>query len=139
MTTASDVQKVKALLTKLRDAPVNSADGSDDVLAPVFSYLMKVPSNSSDQSYHWFCSQADQATVGAATFLLRLFAYNSPRVDEWKARLLTEATRYFGAFSNDILRGFYKSFDDWELKFVKEGLSSAGISDVARSQPLGFA
>lgn len=88
MTTTSDVDKVKTLLVKLRDTPVNSADGSDDVLAPVFGYLMKAPSNSSDKCYHWFCPRADQVTVAAATFLLRLFAYNSPRVEEWKARLI---------------------------------------------------
>lgn len=88
MITTNDVDKVKALLVKLHDTPVNSADGSDDVLAPLFNYLMKVPSNSSDKSYHWFCSRADQVTVGAATFLLRLFAYGSPKVDEWRARLI---------------------------------------------------
>lgn len=87
-TTTTDVDKVKALLARLHDAPVDSADGSDDVLFPVFNYLMKVPSNSSDKRYHWFCSRADQLTVDAAAFLLRLFAYNSPKVDEWKARLI---------------------------------------------------
>lgn len=46
---------------------------------------------------------------------------------------LTEETRYFGAFSDDILRGFYTSFDDWELKFVKDGLASAGSSGAARN------
>lgn len=88
MTTTPDVDKVKALLAKLRDTPVNSADSSDDMLSPVFNYLMKAPSNSSNKYYHWFCSRADQVTIGAATFLLRLFAYNSPKVDEWKARLI---------------------------------------------------
>lgn len=88
MTTTSDVDKVKALLVKLRDTPVNSAEGSDDVLAPVFNYLMKVPADNIDKRYHWFCARAHQATVGAATFLLRLFAYGSPKVAEWKARLI---------------------------------------------------
>jgi senataxin len=88
MTTASDVDKVKALLASVRDTPVNTADGSDDVLAPIFGYLMKVSPNNSDKRCHWFCSHADHLTVEAATFLLRLFAYNSPRVEEWKARLV---------------------------------------------------
>ncbi|KAG6376985.1 putative senataxin [Boletus reticuloceps] len=151
MTTTSEVVKVKALLVRLRDTPINSADGSDDVLAPVFTYLMKVLPNSSDKCYHWFCSRADQVTVGAATFLLRLFAYSSPKVDEWRARLiacltgccpcvkafgevkLTSRSTYFGAFSDDILRGFHKSFNDWELEFVKGGLASAGVSVAARN------
>ncbi|KAF8443044.1 SEN1 N terminal-domain-containing protein [Boletus edulis BED1] len=151
MTTTSDVDKVKALLVRLRDTPINSADGSDDVLAPVFTHLMKVPPNSSDKCYHWFCSRADQVTVGAATFLLRLFAYSSPKVEEWKARLiacltgccpcvkafgevkLTSRSTYFGAFSDDILQGFHRSFNDWELEFVKGGLASAGVSVAARN------
>lgn len=88
MTTTADVDKVKALLARLRDTPVNSADSSDDVLFQVFNYLMNVPSNSSDKCYHWFCSRADQVTVDAATFLLRLFAYSSSKVDGWKARFI---------------------------------------------------
>lgn len=46
---------------------------------------------------------------------------------------LTEGTRYFGAFSDDILRRFYGSFDDWALELVKGDLASAGIGGVPRS------
>ena len=38
-----------------------------------------------------------------------------------------EETRYFGAFSDDVLQAFYRSYDDWELQIVKDGLASAGI------------
>lgn len=87
MTPRDDVDNVKAILASVRDAPVNTEAGSDEVLIPVHSYLMKLPPDTSDKCYHWFCSRADQVTVEAATFLLRLFAYNSGLVDKWKARL----------------------------------------------------
>lgn len=38
--------------------------------------------------------------------------------------------RYFGAFSDDIMTGFYRSFDDWELGLVKDALARAGINNV---------
>ncbi|KAF8843323.1 hypothetical protein BDN67DRAFT_945625 [Paxillus ammoniavirescens] len=151
MTTASDVDKVKALLASVRDTPVNTADGSDDILAPIFGYLMKVPPNKNDRRCHWFCSLADHLTVEAATFLLRLFAYNSPRVEEWKAKLVgclagccdcvrvfgevkvSSRSTYFGAFSDDVIKGFYNSFDDWELKVVKDGLLLAGIKGAIQN------
>ncbi|KIJ64432.1 hypothetical protein HYDPIDRAFT_187805 [Hydnomerulius pinastri MD-312] len=151
MTTTKDANKVKALLASVRDTPVNTADASDDVLGPIYGYLMKVPSNSSDKCYHWFCSSADQLTVEAATFLLRLFAYNSPNVEEWKNRLrgclagccacvksfgevkVTSRLTYFGAFSEEVIKGFYGSFDDWELKIVKEVLARAGIQNGSQS------
>ncbi|KIK99636.1 hypothetical protein PAXRUDRAFT_822556 [Paxillus rubicundulus Ve08.2h10] len=151
MTTANDEDKVKALLASVRDTPVNTADGSDDVLAPIFGYLMKVPPNNNDGRCHWFCSHADHLTVEAATFLLRLFAYNSPRVEEWKASLVgclagccdcvrafgevkvSSRSTYFGAFSDDVIKGFYNSFDDWELKVVKDRLLFTGIKGAIQN------
>ncbi|KAF9220939.1 hypothetical protein BS17DRAFT_786249 [Gyrodon lividus] len=151
MTTANDVDKVKALLARVRDTPVNTTGGSDDILALIFSYLMKVPPNSNDKRCHWFCSHADQLTVEAATFLLRLFAYNSPRVEEWKATLVrclagccacvkafgevkvSSRSTYFGAFTDDVIKGFYNSFDDWELKIVNDGLLLSGTKGVTRN------
>ena len=87
MTSDVELNKVKTLLASVRDAPVNTAGATDDVLGPIFSYLMRIPPSSSDNTYHWFCSRAQQPTIDAATFLLRLFAYDSPRVDDWKRRL----------------------------------------------------
>ena len=87
MTSDVELSKVRALLVSVRDAPVNTADATDDILGPIYSYLMKIPPSPSDNTYHWFCSRAQQLTIDAATFLLRLFAYDSPRVDEWKKRL----------------------------------------------------
>lgn len=76
---------VEKLLADLRDVPVNT--GSDSCLAPIYSYLMAISPNTSDGVLHWFCARADQITIDAATFLIRLYAYNSPLVDNWKKRL----------------------------------------------------
>ena len=78
--------RVETLLTTLRDKPVNSEQLDDGVLGEVYSYLMDIPSTSSGD-LHWFCEKADIITVDAATFLLRLFAYDSDPVDVWKERL----------------------------------------------------
>lgn len=86
MTSNVELSKVKTLLASVRDAPANTEDAADDILQPIYLYLMNIPS-ASDSTYHWFCSRADQLTIGAATFLLRLFAYDSPKVDDWKRRL----------------------------------------------------
>ncbi|KAL4081054.1 SEN1 N terminal-domain-containing protein [Scleroderma citrinum] len=148
MTSGDDVENVKGILASVRDTPVNTEGGTDEVLQPIHSYLMRVPPDTSDKCYHWFCSRADQVTVDAATFLLRLFAYNSAHVDKWKARLqsclakcgtcvkvlgevkATSRSTYFGAFSDDVMKGFYRSFDDWELSLVKDALSRAGVRGV---------
>jgi senataxin len=79
---ASDVQ---SLLKNLRDAPVNTEGALDDILAPIYDHLMRVPS-ASDGCFHWFCERAEPVTIEAAVFLIRLFAYDSPRVEEWKKR-----------------------------------------------------
>ncbi|KAI6122505.1 SEN1 N terminal-domain-containing protein [Pisolithus croceorrhizus] len=99
----------------------------------------------SDKCYHWFCSRADPLTVEAATFLLRLFAYDSPQVEKWKVKLRTclagcsecvkvlgevkvsSRPTYFGAFSDQVVKGFYSNFDEWELSLVKGALASAGV------------
>ncbi|KAG1848713.1 SEN1 N terminal-domain-containing protein [Suillus subalutaceus] len=126
MTSDVKLSKVKTLLTSVRDTPVNTADGADDILQPIFSYLMDIPPSASDNTYHWFCSRADQLTIGAATFLLRLFA----GFGEVKA---SSRTTYFGAFSDDVLGSFYSKFDDWELSVVVEALVRFGI-DLSSSR-----
>ena len=86
MTLSTDVAHVDKLLKNLRDVPVNTEGASDSVLAPIYAHLMEVTPNSSDGVLHWFCYRAGQLTIHAATFLIRLFAYNSPRVDAWKEK-----------------------------------------------------
>jgi senataxin len=86
MTSTVDVAHVEKLLQNLRDVPVNTEGASDSFLGPIFTYLMKVPPNPLDGVLHWFCDRAGQLTIDAATFLIRLFAYSSPRVDVWKEK-----------------------------------------------------
>ncbi|EGN98396.1 hypothetical protein SERLA73DRAFT_109860 [Serpula lacrymans var. lacrymans S7.3] len=147
----TEVSKVKTLLATLRDTPVNTTDGSDSLLAPIFVYLMKVQASPNDKTLHWFCDRADQLTIDAATFLIRLFAYNSVRVDEWKKKFqvclegcskcvkgfgevkVSSRHTYFGAFSDSVIKNFYESFDAWELSMVIDALSRAGVNVQAPS------
>jgi senataxin len=78
-----DVQK---LLKSLHDTPVDNAGASDEILAKIYAYLLSVSHNPIDNKQHWFCERADTTTVAAASFLLRLFAYDSPAVEQWKDR-----------------------------------------------------
>jgi senataxin len=84
---ASSESDVQSLLATLRDSPIDNAGASDKVLGTVYNYLMGVPTKPPDNVLHWFCRQAAPNTVGAATFLIRLFAYNSPLVEGWKTKL----------------------------------------------------
>jgi senataxin len=77
--------RIQSLLTTLRDNPVNSEQLNDGVLGEIYSYLMDIPSTPSGD-LHWFCEKADIITVDAATFLLRLFAYESDLVIIWKKK-----------------------------------------------------
>lgn len=74
-----------ALLKNLHDTPVDT-NGSVAALKELYDYLVSVPPDAADGRTHWFCHKADTVTVEAATFLLRLFAYNSERVNEWKKK-----------------------------------------------------
>ncbi|KAJ7109726.1 SEN1 N terminal-domain-containing protein [Mycena crocata] len=136
-------------LATLRDSPVNNAGASDAVLASIFTYLMSVPPNASDGRLHWFCARTVSTTVAAATFLIRLFAYNSPLVEEWRTKFqaclnacsrcvqgleeakATSKNTYFGAFSADILAGFYQSFEAWELSTVLEAIAGQTLAAVS--------
>lgn len=84
---AGSESDVQSLLAKLRDSPIDNAGASDKVLGTVYNYLMGIPTKSPDNALHWFCHQAAPNTVASATFLLRLFAYNSPLVEDWKMKL----------------------------------------------------
>ena len=83
--------EVKKRLLELRDQPV--AIASDDILRLVSTYLLgglRKPDNLDNVSpkfEHWLCSQAEDLAREAATFLIRLHAYNSSSVDIWRAQL----------------------------------------------------
>lgn len=83
--TTTDLPSIEALLARLRDVPADSHKITDDVLGVIYSHLMSVPATVSGD-LHWFCSAAQPTTIAAATFLLRLLAYSSPEVDNWKEK-----------------------------------------------------
>jgi senataxin len=86
MTTLDTTSLVDKQLATLRDSPVNNDGASDAVLASIFTYLMGVLPDASDGRIHWFCGRAVSTTVAAATFLIRLFAYSSPLVEQWRTK-----------------------------------------------------
>lgn len=75
---------VERLLLSLRERP-KDAEISDSILQDVYLYLMNVTLSKDD--VHWFCDKAGDTTIEAATFLIRLFAYDSGEVSRWKERL----------------------------------------------------
>lgn len=77
-------KSVDDLLNDLRDNPADNAAATEDVLAKVFKHLTSAPEDSAGR-VHWFCNQASQTTVGAASFLLRLYGFNGESVNIWKA------------------------------------------------------
>lgn len=77
--TASDIA---VLLKRLHDDPSNSESVQEAELDTIYAYLQRFSVDTS--RYHWYCRQAEPLTSEAATFLLRLFAYSSPKVELWK-------------------------------------------------------
>lgn len=80
-----EVKNVKNLLANLRDDPADTTKASDAILEQVYLYLMEMPENDAGE-IHWFCKRADPTTVEAATFLIRLMAYQSKEVNKWKSK-----------------------------------------------------
>lgn len=81
-----EATNVKNVLANLRDNPADTTRASDAILEKVYLYLMEVPQNDTGE-IHWFCKLAEPTTVEAATFLIRLMAYQSKEVSKWKSKL----------------------------------------------------
>ncbi|KAF9046447.1 SEN1 N terminal-domain-containing protein [Panaeolus papilionaceus] len=146
---------VKALLHGLRTKPEGNTV-KEETLGVIFTYLYSVSANAAGE-YHWFCPQASQLTIEAATFSVRLFAYNSEAVSLWKKRLrqclsgcascvrgmesAKEESRevYMSAYETHRLDGFFATFEAWELEcFLHENPSISGPSSNT-SHPLSEA
>ncbi|THH12551.1 hypothetical protein EW146_g7587 [Bondarzewia mesenterica] len=148
-----DLQRLEALLTKFRDEPVDSGGNVDTILPPILKFLMSSPPDS-DGSFHWFCHRASPLTLEAGTFLLRLFAYDNNRVEEWKARLqsilelchlcvqglqvakMNSQQTYLSAFPEDMITFFFSNFNEWELGVVFDALISGPSSSHTKKDPL---
>ena len=83
-----EIEDVKKVITRLYNDPVDNSGATDEVLAQLYRYLSAVPSDEKGK-LHWFCSRADPTTVGVASFLLRLFAYDGNETETWRGLLHT--------------------------------------------------
>ncbi|KAI0670809.1 SEN1 N terminal-domain-containing protein [Trametes maxima] len=141
--------EVKKRLAELRDAPRTQV--GDEDLRLTSTYLLgslRRPDNPSTVALafdHWFCSKADEVTREAATFLIRLHAYNSSSVELWRWQLKRVITRccncisglyeaemmsrytYFGAFQDSVLENFYVSFHKFLTDTAVEALAEKGF------------
>ncbi|KAI0648078.1 SEN1 N terminal-domain-containing protein [Trametes meyenii] len=141
--------EVKKRLNELRDAPQTQV--GDEDLRLTSTYLLgslRRPDNLSSVNLafdHWFCSKADEITREAATFLIRLHAYNSSSVELWRWQLkcvisrccncisglyeaeVTSRHTYFGAFQDSILENFYASFHRFLADTAVEALAEKGF------------
>ncbi|KAJ3847326.1 SEN1 N terminal-domain-containing protein [Lentinula lateritia] len=138
--TASDLA-VQSLLQRLHDSPSNSESVQEAELDTIYAYLQR--STVKKSNLHWFCRHADPITTQAAIFLLRLFAYSSPKVETWKGWLnsclgscsecviglekakISSRDSYFGAFPEHVMSAFWDSFNNWELEHTLAQISDA--------------
>lgn len=80
----SSEQLLRDRLADLRQLPVDSNGTSDELLQTIYAHLVSVTPADANVALHWFCNRAHENTIESATFLLRLFAYDSPQVTKWK-------------------------------------------------------
>lgn len=80
-----NVDKVNKLLEELREDPTLFTI-DDRILQPIWEYLVNVPLVGGGER-HWFCTLANDTTIEAATFLLRLLSFSSVAVIKWKELL----------------------------------------------------
>ncbi|KAF9485837.1 hypothetical protein BDN70DRAFT_870734 [Pholiota conissans] len=132
---------IPLLLQALHDVPATTDDAPNPMLVAIYTYLTTQDPNLPGD-IHWFCDKADPIIKEAAAFLLRLHAYNSARVIEWKTILQKCISRcapcaqgleigkaawkstYFAAFVPEVLEQFFTSFENWELEEVLKDIRS---------------
>ncbi|KAI5896492.1 uncharacterized protein SCHCODRAFT_01200004 [Schizophyllum commune H4-8] len=136
--------EIANLLADVRAEPAKYNKPSDTVLGAIFGLVVKTGPSEPSQ-IHWFCSQASETLSEAATFLIRLFAYNSPLVETWKAQyslcvnecvqcaLGVEIAKtrarsiYMSSFPPDTLVNFFTLLEGWELSNVISELCQRNI------------
>ncbi|KAF7314267.1 hypothetical protein MKEN_00899300 [Mycena kentingensis (nom. inval.)] len=139
-----DTRLIDATLANLRDHPVDTAGTTDQTLALLYTYLSDVPPQNG--RVHWFCRRAAATTVESATFLLRLHAYASPTVVEWRSKLgnclkscvdcvagfqrvkVESKDTYFAAFPQSVVALFFTSFEQWEAAHVVQSITGGSLS-----------
>ena len=84
--TPPELDWVRVRLAQYRNQPPNTQDVTEADLTKLFNFLITSP-EASDAPVHWFCFRADPVVREAATFMIRLHAYSSNRVQLWRSRL----------------------------------------------------
>jgi senataxin len=79
---------IATLLDNLREDPVDNTGVTDQILGRIYNHLLAV-SKDKNGKLHWYCQRASSTTIGAASFLLRLFAYDGQEAETWRGHLNT--------------------------------------------------
>ncbi|KAH7102537.1 SEN1 N terminal-domain-containing protein [Auriculariales sp. MPI-PUGE-AT-0066] len=124
-----------ATLEQLRDNPVGLQGIKEDTLHAVLDFVLRT--DKIDGRYHLFCNLAKPVWVEAATFILRIYAYQDSSdvkrlrarfaqvlsecracVQAFQARKWTSRRTYLGCFDDKLLDGFFDHVDEWEKSVV---------------------
>ncbi|KIJ54640.1 hypothetical protein M422DRAFT_220966 [Sphaerobolus stellatus SS14] len=137
-------REISRSLEKLKTQPIATGGSGDDVMVPIYTFLMGAPPK--DGVLHWFCAKTRPVVIEAASFLLRLYAYNSDSVVIWKGKLtevlhgcsdcvevymevkLKSRDSYFAAFDRGILDTFFTNLEKWEVKTALKAIAEAGVT-----------
>ncbi|EKM51498.1 uncharacterized protein PHACADRAFT_199007 [Phanerochaete carnosa HHB-10118-sp] len=137
---------VSKKLKEFRDTPV--AHPSNQDLYAIFNFLVLENSPAAGQ-IHWFCAQARPLVTEAASFLLRLHAYNSPLVVQWRAKLQAclagcsqcvgrlpvikdqSQRTYLEKIEHKTLQQFWDSFAVWELEIALKYCEQSNLLPIA--------
>ncbi|KAI0031389.1 SEN1 N terminal-domain-containing protein [Vararia minispora EC-137] len=140
----------KDALIGLRDFPVEDPDPK--LMVKLFDWTMGLPTTA--DRLHWYCHRADETLVMAATYLIRLFAYDGSKKVQWLERLeiilrgCCDCVRglqaakwnarqtYLSVFPSHILDDFMRVANNWERDIVLESLANYGfVSDSPGTSP----
>ncbi|KAG9227572.1 hypothetical protein CCMSSC00406_0000782 [Pleurotus cornucopiae] len=131
-----DLRAVRERLNTFRDTPVDNNGCSDVDLQLIYKYLIE--HEATQDAPHWFCEQASPLTIDAATFLLRLRAYDSESVLVWLNKLkecllgcagcvkgleeakVTARDTYFGAYPRQTMDAFFQNLEGWQASIILE-------------------
>ncbi|KAG8930710.1 DEAD-box type RNA helicase [Tulasnella sp. 418] len=141
-----DELAAKKLLEELRNNPVNTGGSTDEYLKKCLDFVDSKKPRSGPS--HLYCSRTTEVVREAATFLIRLQAYQNSQA--WKERLIAlfreclDCVRgyaeargrsdktYLSSFAPNTLRRFNETIDKWQSEIVLASFRDA----VASSNPL---
>ncbi|EJD50704.1 hypothetical protein AURDEDRAFT_83748 [Auricularia subglabra TFB-10046 SS5] len=144
--------QLEQLLAEMRDSPVGLEGVSEELLRYILNAVMQTPKTG--DCYHWYCAQARPLIKEAATFALRLFAYNASKhvealrdrlalvldeccdcVHEFQIQKWSSRETYLGCFNSSLLDDFFDHIDKWEAGCVLAYLRNAvGMPSTTRGK-----